>query len=116
MNLDFDQEIDNHLQWIDNVATLLNNENLDADEMRELTRHDHCSLGQWMASSQADTLRQTEAFRLLEESHQHFHHAAGDLVVALQQDNEQAAMQAQDRFLQLSQQVVEHLALLREKS
>ena len=112
--MNIDQEIDNHLQWIETVASLLNNEPLQETEMQELTRHDVCSLGQWMTSADAAKYQSQPVFQALEDVHRQFHQAAGELVAALQKDDEEAAFAAQQAFIRLSHGVVEQLMALKE--
>lgn len=112
--MDLAQEIDNHLQWIDTIASMLDKESLSDDELHAITQHDNCALGHWMDSDASNDLKDTEEFKLLAESHDAFHRLAGDLIIALQHGNETETVQAQEQFLGMSHEVIGHLQMLQK--
>ena len=114
--MDLGQEITNHLEWIDTVASLLNNEELVEEDFQEITRHDKCALGQWLESEASQSFKDLPEFKKLVETHEAFHKLAGDLVLSLQQGQEADAIEAQEEFLQMSHDVVHYLQVLQEAS
>ena len=112
--MDLELEITNHLEWIDTVASLINEESLDESDYKELTDHDHCALGQWMKSEDSSDLWDLEEFKALTLSHEAFHNLAGDMVAFIQQGNEEKALGTEEQFIHASQEVVQHLQALHD--
>jgi len=107
--MNIDEEISNHLQWIELVASLLSPDAPDDGEIDELTSHDQCSLGHWIESADAQKYRDSDTFQQLDKSHAAFHDLAGDLVILAQQDSMEKAEEVEERFIHLSQEVIEAL-------
>ena len=112
--MDLAQEITNHLEWIDTIATLLNNENLAKEDFREVTRHDQCALGHWLRSEASQAFKDFPELQKLIESHEAFHRLAGSLVLFLQQGKESEAIEAQGQFINKSQEVIKYLQVLQK--
>jgi hypothetical protein len=112
--MDLTQEITNHLEWIDSIASLLNNEQLSEDDLQEISAHNQCELGHWLDSDESSVFNDLPAFQKLTESHQQFHKLAGDLLSSLQQGNENEAIAAQEKFIQMSHQVISSLQALEQ--
>ena len=115
-DMDLELEISNHLDWIDTVASLINEETLDESDYKELTDHDHCALGQWMNSEDSSELWDLEEFKALSQSHEKFHNLAGDMVAFIQQGKAEQALSTEEQFIQASQEVVQHLQALHDIS
>ena len=114
--MDLELEITNHLEWIDLVASLINEETLEESDYKELTDHDHCALGQWMNSEESKELWELEEFKQLIQSHETFHNLAGDMVALIQQGKAEEALDTEEQFIHASQEVVQHLQALHEIS
>ena len=112
--MDLSDEISNHLEWIETIAALLSSEKLSEEDYAEITSHHDCALGHWLDDEAPDELRQSPEFQQLVESHAAFHKMAGDLIDSYQQGKENAALDAEDHFLQLSHEVIEDLQALQE--
>lgn len=114
--MDLKQEIINHLEWIDAIASLLGKEDMTEDDLQAISQHDRCELGQWLESDAAASLRDFADFDPLVDSHNRFHELAGRLITGLQDGDEAAAIQAQQQFIEMSKQVVGYLQALDEQS
>jgi len=111
--MDIEQEINKHLEWIENVVSLLGKQVTD-EELAEISRHDHCELGRWLESDESQLYKSFSEFDKLRESHDAFHHLAGELIAAAIADNENKAIEAEQHFIETSQKVVGYLQLLKE--
>lgn len=107
--MDLAKEIGNHLEWIDSIASLLAGGDLSEEELSRISRHDNCQLGQWLDSKGADRFRGYDEFQALLDSHAEFHQLAGNLVSALQQGEDDKALEAQELFIASSHNVITHL-------
>ena len=114
--MDLELEISNHLEWIDTIASMINDESLDESDYKELTDHDHCALGQWMKSEDSKTLWDLEEFKALTHSHEVFHNLAGEMVAFIEQGKADEALNCEQQFIHASQQVVQHLQALHDTS
>lgn len=114
--MDFEEEIASHLDWIERLAALISNEAVADDDLEEIAQHDHCALGHWIDSPEADAYRELDEFKALVESHNAFHLLGSQFIAALQSGNEQILFDKEEDFLHKSQQVVDHLKALQEIS
>ena len=113
-SVDIQQEITNHLEWIETIASLLSNEKLAEEDFEEMTQHDNCKLGQWLNSEAALAFKDLPDFQKLIESHAEFHKLAGNMILSLQQDKEAAAIGAGDEFIRMSHELINYLQVLQE--
>lgn len=114
-NVDIDEEIAKHLEWIETVVTVLGEQEIAEEELREITRHDQCKLGHWLDSDGSAEYRDHPDFDKLKESHAAFHSLAGDLVSAVKANDETAAVASEEKFVATSQQVIGYLHALQER-
>ena len=113
--MDIAQEIEKHLEWIDAVASLLDDEKLAEEDVRNVSRHDQCELGKWLDSEASPALRETPEFEKLVASHEAFHDLAGKMILSLQQGQDSEAIEAHGQFIRMSQEVIGLLQALQEK-
>lgn len=114
--MDIGQEIANHLAWMENVISLLGNEEITQDDLDAITQHDRCALGKWLNSEASLEFRDQPGLEQLNESHEAFHKLAGKLISALQEENEAEAIALQEQFVEMSQQVIASLSTLQKKT
>lgn len=114
--MDLAQEITNHLEWIDQIASLLSSESLDEEDLQEITGHHKCELGHWLDSEGAEIFKDVPEYNKLVDSHEAFHKLAGTLLTSMQQGKEEAALQVEEQFLEKSHEVISYLQVLQEKS
>jgi hypothetical protein len=112
--MEIEREIARHLEWIEGVSTLLGSSELDADRLATISRHDHCALGQWLASDEAESYAAPATLAVLRQRHGRFHRLAGELIAAAQQDKETDALALQQAFLETSHQLILDLNGLRD--
>lgn len=112
--MDLGQEIENHIQWIETIASLLSNEGYTEEDLAEISEHHNCDLGHWMDSEESNDLKHLDEFKQLEQSHQAFHKLAAKMLDALQQGNENLILDAEEDFIAMSQQVISHIQLLQD--
>lgn len=112
--MDLAQEIENHLQWIETIATLLNNEGYSEEDLQEISGHHNCDLGHWIDSDESNDYKDLEEFKQLEQSHEAFHKQAARMLEALQQGNESLILEAEEDFLFMSQEVIGHIQMLQQ--
>lgn len=114
--MDIDQEIMRHLEWIESVVALIGNEAASEEEIHRVSMHDHCELGRWLESDESDRYQSFPEFGKLQESHKAFHSMAGELILALQDEDEDKAVASQKKFISMSKQVIGYLGALRDHS
>ena len=114
--MDLELEITNHLEWIDSVALLLDKEQFTENELNDITGHENCKLGQWLASEGAELYSGVPEFSQLLHDHETFHKLAGELITALQSGKESEAIEAQQALIGMSRDVIAHLQVLQEIS
>ena len=110
--MDIKQEINQHLEWIEKIASLLGSEEVTQEKIDELSQHDKCELGRWLSDEAAKTYHDFPEFQALIDSHAEFHQLAGKLLAALEQEDEAEAIATEVRFLEMSQTVIGHLQAL----
>lgn len=113
--MDIAREIEQHLEWIDAVASLLDDEKLAKEDVRNVSRHDQCELGKWLDSEASPALRDTPEFEKLVHSHEAFHDLAGKMIRSLQQGHDAEAIEAHGHFIRMSREVIGLLQALQEK-
>ena len=106
------QEITNHLEWMENIASILGTQELTAEELQAISQHDKCKLGHWLKSEASGKFKDLPEYEKLIESHQAFHELAGKLIMTLQLDKEAEAIEIETRFIETSQKVVDYLSVL----
>lgn len=106
------QEITNHLEWIDTMASLLGSEDIAEEKLQLIIQHDQCLLGQWLGSDDSAGYKQLPEFDKLIESHDAFHKLAGNLITALQQGKETEALESQAQFIEMSKKVISYIKIL----
>jgi hypothetical protein len=114
--MDIKQEITNHLEWIETIASLLDSEEISQEDIQVITQHDKCMLGQWLNSEASMKFKDLPEYEKLIESHEAFHKLAGNLITALQLDKEAEAIESQEQFIEMSQKVIDHLHILQENT
>lgn len=114
--MDIGQEINKHLVWIEDIASLFGSEGVTEDKLREISQHDQCALGQWLDSERSAKYQSLPEFEALKVNHEAFHKLAGELVAAIRAEEEEQAMASYEQFILMSQTVIGHLKLLREKA
>jgi hypothetical protein len=114
--MDIAEEIEKHLEWIDAVASLLDDEKLAKEDVRNVSRHDQCELGKWLDSEASPALRGAPEFEKLVHSHEAFHDLAGKMIRSLQQGQDSEAIAAHGQFIRMSQEVIGLLQAIQEKS
>jgi len=112
--MDLAQEIENHLEWIDSIASLLEVEEFSDVDFEKITDHDTCELGHWLSSEGSELYKSLPEFTELIDSHAAFHKLAGELVAAIKAGDERTAVEVQQDFIRMSQEVVGHLQLLQQ--
>jgi len=110
--MDIKQEINQHLEWIEKIAELLGSEAVTQEKIDELSQHDNCELGRWLRDDAANTYQSFPEYQALIESHTHFHQLAGELLKALEQEDEGRALEAGKAFIEMSQKVIGYLQAL----
>ena len=113
--MDIDQEIANHLDWIEVLVPLIGKEKVTEEELEAVTEHDKCALGQWLQSEEASGFRDLPEFEKLVESHEAFHKLAGRLIAAVGANQEGEAIESEEKFIAMSKQVIGYLQILRTK-
>ncbi|MEA3302405.1 MAG: CZB domain-containing protein [Pseudomonadota bacterium] len=114
LSMDIRQEITNHLEWIDAIASLLGNEDIEDEDLQEITQHDKCALGQWLNSEAPIEFGDLPELAKLIESHEAFHKIAGNLITTLQLDKEAEAIESKEQFIEMSKKVIGYLQVLQE--
>lgn len=112
--MDLNQEVTNHLQWIESLAAILGTDELTYEYLQRVTQHDKCALGKWLDSDEPGELKKRDEFELLIDSHDAFHRLAGDLITAAQQNKEADALELQAMFIEESKKVIGYLQSLQE--
>jgi histidyl-tRNA synthetase len=112
--MDLRNEIINHVEWMENVASLLGSEEVTEEEIQALTQHDKCALGKWLDSEASNEIKALPEFESLVESHSAFHKLAGNLITAVQLGKEADALESHKQFIEESQKVVGYLQTLQE--
>lgn len=110
--MDLRDEIINHVEWMESVASLLGNEEVTDEKVQLLTQHDQCALGKWLDSEASKEFKALAVFESLVESHSAFHKLAGDLIIAAQLGKEADAVESEKQFIEESQKVVGYLKTL----
>ncbi len=110
--MDIAKEINNHLAWIETLASLLDRETIPSEELNTIAQHESCALGQWLNTKAAEKYNDHQELQQLIQSHESFHKLAADLITAIQQHNEDAALQIQAQFIEESQKVIRYLKTL----
>ncbi|NNJ91791.1 MAG: CZB domain-containing protein [Gammaproteobacteria bacterium] len=114
--MDLEQEIENHLAWIDGIASLLDAEEFSEADMQKITSHNTCELGHWLSAEGLELYKGMPEFRQLVDSHEVFHKLAGELIAAIQSGEESKAVEVEQDFIRMSQEVVGYLQRLQEVS
>ena len=114
--MDIGQEITNHLEWIETIASLLDSEEITQEELQVITQHDKCMLGQWLNSEASMKFKDLPEYEKLIESHKAFHKLAGYLITALQLDKESKAIESHKQFIEMSQKVIDYLHIFEENT
>lgn len=112
--MDLRNEIINHIEWMDAVASLLGGEMVAEETIQELTQHDKCALGQWLNSEASREFKGLPQFESLIQSHTAFHRLAGNLISAVQLGREADALESHKQFIEESKKVVGYLQTLQE--
>ena len=114
--MDIGQEITNHLEWIETIASLLGGEEITQEDLQAITQHDKCALGQWLNSEDSMKFKNLSEYEKLIESHKEFHKLAGNLITALQLDKEAEVIESQEQFIEMSKKVIDYLHILQEST
>ena len=114
--MDLGQEIENHLEWIDGIASLLGAESFTEEDLQKITSHNTCELGQWLGSEGQELYKEIPEFSQLVDSHELFHKLAGELIEAIQSGKEIKAVEVEEEFISMSQEVVGYLQILQQAS
>lgn len=114
--MDIGQEITNHLEWIETIASLLSGEEVTQEYLQVITQHDKCALGQWLNSEASMKFKDLPEYEKLIESHKAFHKLAGNLITASQLNKEDEAIESQEQFVEMSQKVVDYLHILQKNT
>jgi len=114
--MDLGQEIENHLEWIDGIASLLGAESFTEEDLQKITSHNTCELGQWLGSEGQELYKEIPEFSQLVDSHELFHKLAGELIEAIQLGKENKAVEVEEEFISMSQEVVGYLQILQQAS
>lgn len=110
------QEITNHIEWIETIASLLGSEEITEEELQVITQHDKCLLGHWLNSDASTEFKKLPEFEKLIESHDAFHKLAGNLITAMQLGKEADAIESEAEFIEMSQKVISYIQILQEHS
>lgn len=110
--MDIKQEINQHLEWIERIASLLGSEEVTQEKIDELTQHDNCELGRWLNAEDSAAYHSFSEFQALIDSHAEFHQMAGELLEVLERGEESEALETEARFIEMSQRVIDHLQAL----
>jgi len=113
--MDIDQEIANHLEWIEDLVSLIGKDEVTKEELEKITEHDKCELGQWLESEEASDFKELPEFEKLVESHAAFHSFAGRLIAAVGENQESEAIDSEEQFIAMSKQVIGYLQVLQNK-
>ena len=114
--MDISHEINKHLEWIESVVSLLGKEEITKQEVNAVSQHDRCALGQWLSSEEAMEFKGLPELEELIESHEAFHNLAGELITAAEAGKDIEAMEAQEKFIEMSKKVIGLLLVLKKKS
>ena len=114
--MDIGQEITNHLEWIETIASFLDSEKISQEDLQVITQHDKCMLGQWLNSEASMKFEDLPEYEKLIESHKAFHKLAGNLITTLQLNKEAEAIESQEQFIEMSQKVIDYLHILQENT
>lgn len=112
--MDIGKEITNHLEWIENIASLLGNEEITQEDISVIVKHDMCALGQWLNSEASVLFKDLPEYQRLVDSHEEFHKLAGSFITAVQLNNESVAIDSHEQFIKMSQKVIDSLHILEE--
>jgi len=110
------REIKRHLEWIESIASLFATDRITEEKVQEVSRHNHCALGQWLDSDASAIYKTLPEFEQLRESHEAFHKLAGELIGAIEAEKEPEALAYHEKFIEMSQNVIANLNVLKEKS
>jgi len=113
--MDIKQEIVNHLEWIEGLVSLIDKDEVTQDELKTVTQHDKCALGQWLQSEEASNFKDWPEFEKLVESHEAFHNLAGRLIAAVGKNQEAEAMESKEQLFAMSKKVIGYLHVLQHK-
>jgi methyl-accepting chemotaxis protein len=114
--MDIKQEITNHLEWIETIASLLGGEEITQEDLQAITQHNKCALGQWLNSEASMKFKDLPEYEKLIESHKAFHKLAGNLITALQLNKEAEVIESQEQFVEMSQKVIDYLHIFQENT
>ena len=114
--MDIDLEIAKHLEWIESVVSLIDQEAVSKEDVEAVSKHDRCDLGRWLDSKGSARYQRFPEFGELKQSHQAFHTLAAELIRAVSDGNEDQAFALQEQFVATSQEVIGYLSALREHS
>ncbi len=110
--MDIKQEIAKHLEWIEQISSMIGNDTITDEQISELSEHNRCELGKWLSTVESQQLRDFPEFGKLEDNHKTFHVLAGRLIATLRDGDEEQALATGRAFIEISQQVVAHLQAL----
>jgi len=113
--MDIDQEITNHLEWIEVLVSLIGKNEVSEEELEAVTKHDTCALGKWLQSEESSNFKELPEFEKLVESHEAFHKLAGRLIAAVGNNQEGEAIESEEKFIAMSKKVIGYLHILQTK-
>lgn len=114
--MDIGQEINQHLEWIETIVSLLGDQDIGDEDIQAVTRHDKCALGQWLDSEASVELGDLPELEKLIESHEAFHQLAGKLIASARRGDEAEAEKSQAQFIGMSREVISYLRIIQEKN
>lgn len=112
--VDFDGEIQKHLQWREMIAALFEKDSDKFVPPQVVISDDQCQLGKWIYSSESADYAEREVFQQLKSVHKDFHFSAGTMLMMAQQGNLNEARKIEKDFYRQSSDVVKYLQQLKQ--
>ena len=112
--VDFDVEINNHLQWraiIESVVSGVVSMEIPGEQIMS---DKHCQLGHWLYSPESASYKGNFHFNLLISDHKKFHLLSSEIVAAYKQGDFQTIHELLDDFYSVSDKVIDSLKQLKE--
>ena len=112
--VDFNVEINNHLQWRAIIESIITGQVSMHVPASLLMSDNHCQLGKWLFSSESDCYEGNYHFNLLINDHKKFHLLASEIVTAHKQGDAQRVEQLKNAFYSSSDKVINSLHELKK--
>ena len=112
--VDFDVEINNHLQWRAIIESVVSGDVSMEIHGGLIASDKDCQLGRWLYSSESASYEGNFHFNLLIADHKKFHLLSSEIVAAYKQGDFQKTHKLLDEFYFISDKVIDTLKELKE--